>query len=120
MHMGKKKQKVADEAPIPTTDETTTEVQPEEPVEAPAEPAPAEEEKPKKRRKQKVTAMSATATLADLSAAYLQNMETEGKSSGTISSYSMELRVAMDELGEATPIAEITPEKVGEFFNSKR
>jgi hypothetical protein len=42
------------------------------------------------------------------------------ESDGTISSYRMELKTAMDELDETTPVAEITAERVREFFTSKR
>jgi hypothetical protein len=60
------------------------------------------------------------ATLADIAAGYLAHMEEAGKSAGTCASYQMELRAAMAELGEATSIADITPEKVQEFCDSKR
>ena len=62
---------------------------------------------------------SGVTTLADLATAYATQMESDGKSGGTIASYGMELRVAQDELGETTPLADLTPERVCEFFNSK-
>ena len=114
--MGKKKT---------TTEETTTET----PIETPAapevaiaeEPTPAAEEpKPKKTRKKKESATPNVATLADLAAAYAVQMETDGKSAGTIASYSMELRLAQDEIGAETPLANLTTEQVEKFFNSKR
>ena len=112
------KKKVAEEMPeAEITNEATTEMQPETTT-ATVEPAP--EPKPKKGRKKKVSIPSGTATLADISAAYLAHMEEAGKSNGTIASYSMELRVAQDELGETTLVADLTPEHVGEFFTSKR
>jgi hypothetical protein len=47
-------------------------------------------------------------------------MKNDGKSAGTIASYSMELRLAQDELGAETVLSDLTPERVAEFFNSKR
>ncbi len=114
--MGKKKN-VAEATP-------EAEIQTEAPIETPAESvaeAPAPEAPPKKKaRKKKEAAVSGVTTLADLAAAYAVQMEEGGKSGGTIASYGMELRVAQDELGETTPLADLTPERVGEFFNSKR
>ncbi len=86
----------------------------------PAENAAPEPPKPKKGRKKKDTVTPNVTTLADLAAAYAVQMEEDGKSGGTIASYGMELRVAMDELGETTPLADLTPERVAEFYNSKR
>jgi len=115
--MPKKKTNVAEATP-------EAGIQTETPIETPAEATveePAPETPPKKKaRKKKEAAVSGVATLADLAAAYAVHMENEGKSAGTIASYSMELRVAMDELGETTPLADLTPERVCEFFNSKR
>ena len=59
-------------------------------------------------------------TLADVCAGYLAHMETEGKSDGTISSYRMELKTAMAELGEETPLADLTLDRVRTYFTSKR
>jgi hypothetical protein len=59
-------------------------------------------------------------TLQTLSLAYIAAMEKEGKSPGTCASYSMELRVAMAEIGADLPIKDLTPERVGEFFGSDR
>jgi hypothetical protein len=113
--MGKKKN-VAEETPA--AEITTNETQPE--TGTATEPVP-EAEPPKKGRKKKAAKLpSGNATLADVSAAYLADLADAGRSNGTIASYGMELKTAMNELGEATPISEITPEKVGEFFNSKR
>ena len=113
-----KKKNVAEATPEAeiTTNEPTTEPQPE--AVTATEPTP---EPPKKTKgKKKTPKLAPNATLADLSAAYLAHMEDEGKSNGTIASYGMELRTAMTELGEATPVADLTPERVGEFFNCKR
>ena len=116
--MGKKKNvaEAIPEAEI-TTNETTTETQPEAATTT-EEPPP--EPKPKKGRKKKVAIPPGTATLADIAAGYLADMETKGKSNGTIASYGMELRVAQDELGEGTLVADLTPEHVAEYFASKR
>jgi hypothetical protein len=103
---------------------TTTIETPSEPAESSAEPiAPEatpdpEPARPKKSRKKSVP--SGIATLADLAAAYAVQMENDGKSNGTIASYSMELKLAQDELGAETPLADLTPAKVETFFNSKR
>jgi hypothetical protein len=58
--------------------------------------------------------------LSDLSERYLHNMETEGKSRGTVFSYSMELGAAQKELGADTPIADITRADVIRFNESPR
>ena len=122
-----KKTKKADaaQAEATTTNETPigipSETQPETAV-ATEEPAP-EAEPPKKGKrggKKKAAAPSGTATLADVAAGYLAHMESEGKSDGTISSYRMELKTAAAELGEETPIADLTPERVQVFFDCKR
>ena len=114
--MGKKKKADAVQADA-TTNETPTETQTEtaSATEAPASAAPRNG-----KGKKKATAPTGTATLADLAAAYLAHMEEAGKSDGTISSYRMELKTAAAELGEDTPIADLTPERVQEFFDCKR
>lgn len=121
--MGRKKN-VAETTPetdITTTTEQPTEAQPEAAT-ATEEPAPDAEppKKPKKGRKAKGPKISRNATLLDLVGAYCADMEEQGKSPGTISSYRMELCVAADELGEDIPLYEITPEQVAEYFNCKR
>jgi hypothetical protein len=120
--MGKKKTKTTDAQADASTNETPTEATVEAlPETAVAtEPAPEAEPPKKAKGKKKVSAPSGTATLADIAAGYLAHMESEGKSDGTISSYRMELKTAAAELGEDTPIADITPEKVQAFFDSKR
>jgi hypothetical protein len=105
------------EATNETPIDATVETQPETAVAT--EPAPEPPKKAKKGTKKKA-AVPGTATLADIAAGYLAHMEEAGKSDGTISSYRMELRTAAAELGEDTPIADITPEKVQAFFESKR
>jgi len=111
------------EAETQTTEATTTQT----PIETPAAPevatatkAPPPEPKPKRARKKKDAPVSGVTTLADLAAAYTVQMENDGKSAGTIASYGMELRVAQDELGEGTALADLTPERVGEFYACKR
>ncbi len=119
--MPKKKTNVAEATP-------EAEIQTEAPIETPAEPVVAtateeptpEAKQKKKARKKKEVATSGVTTLADLAAASAVHMETEGKSAGPIASYSMELRVAQDELGETTPLADLTPERVTEFYACKR
>ena len=122
-----KRTKKADaaQAEATTTNETPIEI----PVETQQETAvateePAPEEAPpksaKKGSKKKAAAPSGTVTLADIAAGYLAHMESEGKSDGTISSYRMELKTAGAELGDETPIADLTPDRVQAFFNSKR
>src|SRR5215468_4642437 len=110
--MGKKKKAAAPEADAITTTEETA-------AETPAESATIEGENPKKRRRQKVTAMSGTATLADISAGYLAHMEDAGKSEGTVASYKMELKTAMAELGEEKLVGMLTADQVQEYFESR-
>jgi hypothetical protein len=108
------------EATNETPIEATVETQPETAV-ATEPPPEAEPPKPKKvKGKKKASTPTGNATLADIAAGYLAHMEEAGKSDGTISSYRMELKTAAAELGEDTPIADITPEKVQAFFDSKR
>ena len=113
---------------MPKKKTTETEAQiTEAPMETPAAPevatateAPAPEPRPRKPRKKKEASITGVATLADLAAAYQVQMESDGKSAGTIASYGMELKLAQDELGAEMPLAELTPERVAEFFACKR
>ena len=102
-----------------TTNEPAPEAQPETAT-ATEDPAPEAEppKKPKGRKKTKVP--SGNATLADIAAGYLAHMEEKGNSAGTIASYGMELKTAMAELGEEIRVADLTLERVGEYFASKR
>jgi hypothetical protein len=120
MHMGKKK-KVAEATPEAdiSTNESAPEAQPDTAT-ATEDPAPEAEPPKKARGKKKGAKLPGNATLADLSAAYLSHMEDQGKSNGTIASYGMELKSAMVELGEETLVADITPERVGEYSACKR
>ena len=58
--------------------------------------------------------------LKDLAERYLHHMETEGRSRGTVFSYSMELGAAQKALGADTPIAEITRADIVRFNDSPR
>ena len=115
--MGKKKNvtEATTEAEIATT---------EIPIGTPATTAAAsasEETAPElKQKKVRKKKFEGVATLVELTAAYATQMESDGKSAGTIASYSMELRLAEDELGADTTLADLTPEQVEKFFNSKR
>ena len=55
-------------------------------------------------------------TLADLCRRYIQHMEKEGKSPGTVSSYTAELKLACKHLGAETRISAITANKVQAYF----
>ena len=118
------KKKVAEATPeAEITNETRIEAQPETATAtATEEPAPeaAPPKKAKKGSKKKAATPSGNATLADISAGYLAHMEEVGKSDGTVSSYRMELKTAMAELGEETPVADLTVERVQEYFDSPR
>ena len=120
--MGRKKKTDETQAETTTTTETPTlEAQVEARSATAMEDTAPETPAPKKgKAKKKATPPTVTATLADIAAGYLAHMENEGKSDGTVSSYRMELKTAAIELGEDTPIADITPEKVHAFFTSKR
>jgi hypothetical protein len=118
--MGKKK-KVAEattEAEITAT-EIRIETQPETAT-ATEERVPEAEPPKKPKGKKKAAKLPGSATLADVSAAYLAHMEDAGKSNATIASYGMELRTAMTELGEETPVADLTVDRVQEYFTCKR
>ena len=112
-----KKKSVAEAVPeAETTHEPVIETLPETAT-ATEEPAP---EPAKKKSKKKAKLPSGNATLADIAAGYLEHMADAGKSDGTVSSYRMELKTATSELGEETPIADLTVERVQEFFDSPR
>jgi hypothetical protein len=57
-------------------------------------------------------------TLADVAAGYLAAIEKDDAGPGTISSYGMELKTALRELGENTLVADLTPERVQKYFES--
>jgi hypothetical protein len=58
-------------------------------------------------------------TLGDLADRYIKHLEDDGKSPGTLSSYMAELKLAIKQLGGDTKIADITTERVGEYFDSE-
>ncbi len=62
--------------------------------------------------------VNAGPTLHDVAEGYLAAIEADDAGQGTLSSYRMELKIAMRELGEATPLADLTPEKVQAYFES--
>jgi hypothetical protein len=105
------KKKVAEVTPkAESTNETTVATEPE----------PAPKKKGGRKKAAPDQAPSGTATLADVAAGYLAHMESEGKSDGTVSSYRMELKTAMTELGAETLVSALTPERVQAFFDCKR
>ena len=55
-------------------------------------------------------------TLEAAAASYLATLDADGAGEGTLASYSMELKLAMRELGEKTLLENLTPEQVGAFF----
>src|SRR5262249_8593642 len=106
----KKAAEARESTPVEANDaaiETTTPVEVTAETEAPATA--------KKKRRAK-----GDFTLAELAELYAAHMEEEGKSSGTISSYGMELKTEMAELGAETLIASLTPDAVQTYFESKR
>lgn len=58
---------------------------------------------------------TASITLAELSERYLQHLEAEGRSRGTVFSYSMELNVAQRELGADISIGALAQEDIARF-----
>ncbi len=64
------------------------------------------------------TQANAGPTLHDMAEGYLGWIDKEGAGDGTISSYGAELKLAMRELGDKTLLAELTAERVGEYFES--
>lgn len=59
-------------------------------------------------------------TLQDMAIGYAIHMRESGKSEGTMASYRMELTTALEELGAATKVSELTPERVLLYFGSDR
>ncbi len=94
--------------PATTIETTATAVEPE------AEAAPAPKPKGKKR------AAKGDATLETAFAGYLDALEKDGKSEGTISSYRMELQLAGADLGLDTKVADLTPDRIVLFIASDR
>jgi len=75
-------------------------------------PAPAPKKKTDRKSKPDLT-------LTDLAERYIKHLEDSGKSPGTCSSYTAELRLAIKEMGGDTKIAGITTDQVAAFFSSK-
>jgi hypothetical protein len=80
----------------------------------------AQPEIPAKKAKAKKQKLDSNLTLAQLAEGYLHWMEEAGKSAGTTSSYGMELKTAMGELGAETRVADLTAKQVQAFFDSKK
>jgi hypothetical protein len=96
-------------------------VEPAQEVIATETPVPVEETPaPKQKKSKKPKAATADITLEDLAAKYLQHLEDVGKSNGTLFSYKLELVTALDEIGKDTKLADLTPTRVLEYFNSDR
>ena len=57
-------------------------------------------------------------TLRELTAAYLRHLEEAGKSEGTIFSYRMDLKAALDHFGEDVLTSTLTPQRVANFYAS--
>jgi len=74
----------------------------------------------KTKSKSAPAASEPTLTLEQLGVRYLEHMEREGKSAGTVFSYGMELKLAQAELGAQTLVADLTAEKIAAFNASPR
>lgn len=61
-------------------------------------------------------APQAGATLKAVFDAYLDALEARGAGCGTISSYGLELGIALRELGASRPVAEVTVEEIAAYF----
>ena len=57
-------------------------------------------------------------TLHDIAEGYLAAIEKDDAGPGTLASYRMELKTAMRELGETTPVADLSVERVAAYFAS--
>jgi hypothetical protein len=98
--------------------EASSSAEPEAPAhESPQEPEPTP--KPRSRKAKRIEEGS-TLTMGMLAERYLEHLEAQGKSHGTLFSYGMEIRVAARELGSDTLIASLTPEQVQGFFDSAK
>ena len=63
-------------------------------------------------------AVNAGPTLNDVANGYLSAIEADDAGQGTLSSYKMELKLAMRELGEGTLLGDLTAERVQAYFES--
>jgi hypothetical protein len=68
--------------------------------------------------KPKMTALDPDLTLGHLAGLYLDHLQQAGKSLATQFSYSMDLVTAKKALGNDTLIADLTPDRVAEYFES--
>jgi hypothetical protein len=59
-------------------------------------------------------------TLSQLADSYLRHLETKGKSTSTVMSYGIDLKLAQTVLGKDTQVKSLTPKKVQEYFDSDR
>jgi hypothetical protein len=96
------------DVPVPTN---PTETAPVAVAETPAKP------KRKKPAKSEPTCLEPT-TLATIFAGYLASLDERGGSSGTISSYRMELDLAAKALGTDTLVSTLTDTQVAAYFES--
>lgn len=62
----------------------------------------------------------APTTLKDLAQRYLERLEQQGKSGGTLSSYKLELDVAMEHFGRQLPLADLHAASVQEYYECPR
>lgn len=88
------------------------------PVEANAGGANADDTNAAEANTESAPAANTGPTLTDVAEGYIAWLDKDGAGDGTLSSYRMELKLALRDLGEATPLADLTSEKVGEFFAS--
>lgn len=68
----------------------------------------------------KWTPAEAGMTMAQMSDGYVASLEAAGKSLGTMLSYRIDLKVAVDELGTDTALRTLTAERVAEYFACDR
>ncbi len=85
---------------------------------AKAAPPTTEAIAPTKAKSKKTKKPKAELTIALLAEGYLHALEDSGAGNGTIASYGMELKTAVRELGSETLVAQLTEDRVAEFFKS--
>lgn len=114
-----KKKNVTTPAPTETAPEAATPVTTlPDAATAPETSPSATTAKPKGKKRRAESPPVATLELAALG--YLGWMESQGKSRGTVASYSAELALAQSELGAETQLADLTPEQVATYFDCAR
>jgi hypothetical protein len=82
--------------------------------------APVLEPRKKKSKTKASVKTDPSITLEDLATRYLEHLETDGRSQGTIFSYRLELVVAMEVLGAKTLLSDLTPARILDFNTSDR